>query len=215
MKKSQGRNSQNKGVKMSTPMPRRALKPPHRRPPDPPNSQLRPSFSSSRFKIPSERSTAEGSGLLRFLEYQKFPNDKVRFFETLHTILVEANGALFLKGNGEISIYSLTEHKELGVLGQISSDQNNIGPIRLDSDVLMLDRERAIEFLDILLEGASAVPPKIKWKSEFPELERYVVSLNSLLEPTILQLKIYLDGEEIRFNLHRLLYSCGEPQRQS
>jgi len=202
---------------MSRPLLRRAQNPPlrgatkeHR--PLPKNP---PSFASSKFKIPSESSTAEGSGLLRFLEYQRFPEDKVKFFEALHTILVETNGALFLKGSGEIAIYSLDEHKELGILGRVSSDQNNIGPIRLDSDALMLDKERAIEFLDMLLEGASAVPPKIPWKREFPTLERYVVSLNGLMDPSTLQLKIYLDTGVIGLRLHRLLYSCGESQRQS
>jgi len=174
-----------------------------------------PSFPSRQSFSPPANAVAIGSAAIRFFAEKRIPEDKIKFFRALHNVLASAGSALTIKENGEIVVYHLPSKSEIGILGQLTKSCNDTGPIKLDSDFLMLDRAKTINFLDLLLAGASAIPPQINWRAEFPELKRYVISLGTITSPGFLSVLLEFEDNSFHLNLERLIFSCGDPQRQS
>ena len=174
-----------------------------------------PSFPSRQSFSPPANAVAIGSAALRFLAEKRISKDKIKFFRALHHVLAGAGSALMIKENMEITIHHLPSKSEIGIIGQLTKSCNDTGPLSFDSDSLMLDRAKTIDFLDLLLDGASAVPPQINWSEEFPKLKRYVISLGTVTSPGSLSVLLEFEDNAFHLNLERLIFSCGSLQRKS
>ncbi len=184
--------------------------PPHSRSP----ATSAPPFSSRPPFSPPANAAAIGSAALHLLAKNRVAPNKIKFFRALHHVLARTGSALMIKDNREIAIYHFLSKTEIGVIGRLTKSCNDTYSLKFDSDFLMLERAKTIDFLDLLLDGASAIPPRINWREEFPELKRYVISLGTIASPGSLSVLLEFEDHVFHLKLERLIFSCGTPQRK-
>jgi len=182
-------------------------------PPIAPKTTSIPSFSSkvSMDSVPECR--AYGSGFLRFLASRKFPAHKLRFFRALHHVLTEAGSVLMLKKNRDIVIYHPATQTEVGKITTLTLNEKGTYPIHVDSASLMLSPQKSLQKLDLLIAGASAVPPGINWERDFLNIDRYAIAIDPS-EPSTLVVSLYIGDDAIHSRMHRLFLTCGAPKRK-
>lgn len=159
-----------------------------------------------------------GTAVLSYLSESSASGGTIKFFKKLEKLLAKVNSTLLLTRDGIISAYHLKDKKETGEIGKLTPSRDKFDYVSLPSSVFE-GNGNPFAHVDSLLEGASAIPPRIPW-TNLDGFKSYTVQMGRVVDPTIVRLTVVMEpigGKEqspMKIDLIRAALVCGEPLRK-